>query len=57
MEDAKKSLRQLTQQQFQEEVARELGIDLNNTTIPRRDMRQMEENLHADGGEENSSEP
>lgn len=48
------SLKRFTQQQFQEEVARELGIDLNSTTFPNRDVKNLENDLHHDAAEEES---
>jgi len=42
----KESLRRLTQQKFQEEVARELGIDLNSATLPHRDAQNLEHDVH-----------
>lgn len=47
-----KSIRQLTQEKFQEEVARELGIDLNQAVLPNHDIQKLEQTLHADGEDE-----
>ncbi|NMP22110.1 hypothetical protein [Sulfobacillus harzensis] len=46
-QNPKKTIRELTQEKFQEEVARELGIDLNNAAFPERDIRRLENTLHA----------
>lgn len=51
-QNAKPSIRQLTRQKFQEEVAREIGIDLNGATFPERDLQKLENTLHADDGED-----
>ncbi|MCL5116424.1 MAG: hypothetical protein M1272_04675 [Firmicutes bacterium] len=51
----KQSIRQLTREKFQEEVARELGIDLNGATLPNRDIQKLENDLHANG--EEATEP
>ena len=42
-------LRRLTRERFKEEVARELGIDLNTAGYPQRDIPKLERDLHADG--------
>ena len=42
-------LRRLTRERFKEEVARELGIDLNTAGVPQRDIQKLELDLHADG--------
>lgn len=49
------TLRRFTQERFKEEVARELGIDLNATGFPERDIQKLEADLHADG--ESETEP
>lgn len=51
----KKTLRELTQERFQEEVARELGVDLHNSGFPEREIQHLEQSLHAD--DEEASEP
>ncbi|AEW04209.1 hypothetical protein Sulac_0702 [Sulfobacillus acidophilus DSM 10332] len=43
MAEQKKTMRQLTQEKFQEEVARELGIDLTATPKKPADIRGLEQ--------------
>lgn len=54
-QNPKKTIRELTQEKFQEEVARELGIDLNNASFPERDVKRLENTLHADGEDASES--
>lgn len=55
MPEQREPSRRLTRERFKEEVARELGIDLQNTPFPERDIQKLEQDLHADG--EAESEP
>ncbi len=48
-------LQRLTQERFKEEVARELGIDLNDTEFPRRHITKLERDLRADGEAQSDS--
>ena len=49
----KPSLRHLTRQKFQEEVAWELGVDPNSVKLPDRQAKNLENDLHA---EDNSND-
>ncbi len=48
-------LQRLTQERFKEEVARELGIDLNDTGFPQRHINKLERDLRADGEAQSDS--
>lgn len=54
--EPKKPLSRLTREKFQEEVARELGIDLNGALLPNRDVQKLEvDDLTRAGEDENDS--
>ncbi len=53
--DKQQTIRQLTRQRFQEEVARELGIDIHGAGFPEAKAQKLERDLHADG--EGESQP
>lgn len=48
-----KKLRQLTRERFQEEVARELGIDLSQADRVKPPIPELERALHDEDGDEN----
>lgn len=50
--DKQQTIRQLTRQRFQEEVARELGIDIHGAGFPEPKVQKLERDLHADGEDE-----
>jgi DNA-directed RNA polymerase specialized sigma subunit len=43
------TLKRWSREQFKEEVARELGIDLKELAFPAQDINRLEQNLHSDG--------
>lgn len=48
-----KKLRELTHERFQEEVARELGIDLSRADRVKTPIPELERDLHDQDGDEN----
>lgn len=48
-ENQGKSLQNFTKQRFQEEVARELGIDLSGSVQKKKQIQRLEQDLHTGG--------
>lgn len=50
------SKKRWTREQFKEEVAQELGIDISTARVPRKEVNRLEQDLHGEDDTPSSSD-